>query len=76
MASFLQPQRILEFDPMDLYDLKSKLSILMPRFRDSLATNNTREYYQNLENLIIKGLAFFGGVVIVSGVIGMFFDNR
>jgi hypothetical protein len=72
LPSNLDPRQQLEFDPNNLDELKYRLSLVMPWFRESIKRRNTEYFYENLETLIVKSLAFFGGVVLVSGIIGTF----
>lgn len=65
------PHQQLEFDPNNLDELKYRLSLVMPWFRESIKRKNTEYFYKNLETLIVKGSAVFSGV-LVSGIIGSF----
>jgi hypothetical protein len=47
----------------------------MPKFRAAIEQNNTEEFNQNLKDLVIKGLAAFGGIVLISGIIGLVIDE-
>lgn len=75
LASYLNPNTQLEFDPTNLDELKAILSPAMLWFRDSIEKQRTEDFYKNLEDLAIKGLAAVGGVVVVSGIIGALFDE-
>ena len=57
------------FDPMDLSNLKSKLSIIMPKFRTAIEQRSTQEFHQSIVDLAIKGLAAFGTITLI-GIIG------
>ena len=61
---------------MILSDLKAKLSIIMPTFRRAIEQNNTDEFNKDLRELVIKGLAAFGGIVLLSGIIGSIMDEK
>jgi hypothetical protein len=74
LLSYLGPQRLLEYDPMDLYDLNAKLSVIMPRFRAAIEQKNTENFYQTLGDLVVKGFAAFGVLALI-GVIGSFIDE-
>src|SRR6266566_4921806 len=71
LPSYLHPGTQLEFDPMNMGDLKTKLSVIMPRFRRAIEQRATEEFYQGLEDLAIKGLAAFGAIILI-GIIGSF----
>jgi hypothetical protein len=60
----------LEFNSLDLGDLKTKLCLVMPRFRTAMEQNNTREFYETLGRLSLNGLATFG-VLSLIGVIAI-----
>jgi hypothetical protein len=75
LPSYLHPETQLEFDPMNIGDLKTKLSVIMPRFRRAVEQTATQEFYQSLEDLAIKGLAAFGGIILI-GIIGSFIDDK
>lgn len=75
LPSHLHPGTQLEFDPMNMGDLKTKLSVIMPRFRRALEQRATQEFYQSLEDLAIKGLAAFGAIILI-GIIGSFIDDK
>lgn len=44
-------------------------------FRESIEKQHTAEFYKNLKDLAIYGLAAVDGVVVVSGIIGSLFDE-
>jgi hypothetical protein len=68
-------ERQLEFDPYNLNDLKHRLSFAILWFRESIEKKNTADFYDNLKNLAIGGLAAFGGAVILGGIFGSLFEN-
>lgn len=68
--------QLLEFDPLNMYDLKIKLSVIMPGFRAAMEQGNTKEFNQKLKDLVMKGLAAVGGIVLISGIIGFFLDEE
>jgi hypothetical protein len=68
LLSYLNPQRVLEYDPLDLYDL----SVIMPRFRAAIEEKNTENFYQILWDVALKG-AF--GVLVLVGIIGSYIDK-
>jgi hypothetical protein len=70
-----RPQKQLEFDPLDLYDLKAKIDLIMPRFRAAIEQNDTKEFYETLGNLVLKGLAAFIVFALI-GIIGSIADDR
>ncbi len=76
LLSRLDTQQLLEFDPRNMYDLKIKLSAIMPRFRAAMEQGNTKEFNQKLKDLVIKGLAAVGGMVLISGIVGFFLDEE
>jgi hypothetical protein len=69
-------QRQIEFDPQNLPDVKAKLAIIMPAFRKAIEQHNTNEFNRDLKDLAIKGLAAFGGLVLLSGIIGSIMDEK
>jgi hypothetical protein len=75
LPSYLDPRTQLEFDSLDLDDLKAKLCLVMPRFRTAIEQNDTREFYETLGRLALKGLAAFG-VVSLIGIIESIIDER
>jgi hypothetical protein len=75
LPSYLHPETQLEFDAMNLGDLKTKLSVIMPRFRRAIEQRATQEFYQSLADLAIRGLAAFGGIILI-GIIGSFIDDK
>ena len=76
LLSHLDVQQQLKFDPQDLSDLRTKLSAIMPEFRAAIEQNNTEEFNQKLKDLVLKGLAAFGGRVLISGLIGLVMDEQ
>lgn len=75
LASYLDPNTQLEFNPTNLEELKVRLSPAMLWFRDSIEREHTEDFYKNLQNLVIGGLAAIGGAALVSGIIGSLFDE-
>jgi hypothetical protein len=75
LAYCLDPNTQLEFDPTNLEELKARLSPAMLWFRDSIEREHTEDFYKNLQNLVIEGLAAVGGAALVSGIIGSLFDE-
>lgn len=74
LPSYLSPQLVVEFDPLDLADLQAKLSFIMPRFRAAIEQKNTVTFNQNIQDLVEKGLAVVGAGVI-GAAIGYFIDE-
>ncbi len=66
---------MLEFDPYGLHDLRVKLSALMPSFRDWIETKRRQQFNENLKNVVVGGLAFIGGVALLSGIVGALTDS-
>jgi hypothetical protein len=75
LPSYLPPNTQLEFDPYDLNELMYKLSVAIPWFRESIERKNMADFYDNLKNLAIGGLAGIGGAVILGGIFGSLFEN-
>jgi hypothetical protein len=75
LPSYLPPNTQLEFDPYNLNDLKRRLSLAILWFRESIERKNTADFYGNLKNLAIGGLAAFGSAVILGGIFGSLFED-
>ena len=61
---------IIKFDPYNLDELRTKLSALMPKFRDAIESKRMREFHETLGKIIVGGLAAVSAIAIVSGIIG------
>lgn len=75
LPSYLNPQRQLEFDSLDLNDLKAKLCLIMPWFRAAVEQSNTKEFYKTLGEVVVKGMAAFGVIALI-GIIGSIVDTE
>ena len=75
LASYLDPNTQLEFDPSNLDEFRARLSPAMLWFRESIEKQHTAEFYKKLKDLAIYGLAAVGSVVVVSGIIGSLFEE-
>ena len=61
---------VIEFDPYNLDEVKLRLSSLMPAFREWIETKQRREFFEILGKIVIGGLAAFGAITIISGIVG------
>ncbi|MCL0091801.1 hypothetical protein M1N59_00860 [Dehalococcoidales bacterium] len=57
---------LVEFDPYNLDELKTKLSSIMPGFREWVETKRRQAFFEGLGKL----LAVIAGIVVVSGIVG------
>lgn len=62
---------LIEFDPYNLDELRIELSAIMPGFREWAENKRRQKFFDDLEGLATSGLAIVGGIVIMSGVIGV-----
>ena len=75
LTSHLNSDTQLEFDPANLYELKTRLSLAISWFRESIEGKNMGEFYKNLKDLALDGLKPFDDVVLLSGIIGSHFEK-
>jgi hypothetical protein len=75
LPSYLPPNTQLEFDPYNLNELKHRLSLAILWYRELIEMKNTADFYDNLKDLAIGGLAGIGGAVIIGGIFGSLFEN-
>lgn len=73
LPSYLTAQNVaplIEFDYHNLEDLKKSLSVVMPGFREWVESQRRQEFFDGLGRLAVGGLAFVGGITVVSGIVG------
>lgn len=61
---------VIEFDPFNLEELGTKLSAIMPQFREWIENRRSQEFFEALAKLAVTGLALLGGLVVLSGIVG------
>lgn len=69
LPSYLENQKqalVIEFDPYNLGELRTKISSVMPAFREWIETKRRQEFVETLGKI-----AIIGTIAIVSGIIGM-----
>ena len=66
----LKQAPFVEFDPSNLDELRIVLSAVMPGFREWIENGRKQEFFDGLKRIVVGGLAFVGGIVIISGIIG------
>ncbi|MEM4469215.1 MAG: hypothetical protein QXS32_09140 [Candidatus Nezhaarchaeales archaeon] len=62
---------VIEFDPFNLDELKSKLSAIMPSFRESIEAKRMVEFQEMLMKIAIGGLAVISFAAVISGIAGV-----
>lgn len=62
---------IIEFDPFNLDELRTKLSAVMPGFREWIETKRRQEFFEALGKIIVGGLAVVGAIAIVTSIVGV-----
>ncbi len=55
----------------NLDELRIVLSAVMPGFREWIENGRKQEFFDGLKRIVVGGLAFVGGIVIISGIIGV-----
>lgn len=60
----------LEYDSNNLNQLKYRLALLMPSFRQWIESQNSQAFLNTLGKILVGGLAIFGGYEAVKRIMG------
>ena len=60
---------LIEFDSYNLEELRAKLAVVMPSFREWIETRRRQEFFEILGRLVVGGLAILG-LIVLPGIIG------
>ncbi|MHA1595528.1 MAG: hypothetical protein ACTSXX_12450 [Candidatus Baldrarchaeia archaeon] len=60
---------VIEFDPYNLDELRTKLAAIMPSFREWIETKRRQEFFEALGRIVVGGLTLIG-LIALPGIIG------